>query len=479
MSKNIIEYFENICKIPHGSGNTLRLAEYCCEIADKNGLWYQMDDSGNVTVKKPPSVGMENCPTVIIQGHLDMVCAKKAGSSFDFDKSGIEIVKNGDFISAKDTTLGADDGVAVAYALALMEDDSIVCPPLEIVLTSEEEVGMTGAENLDVADLKGKKLINIDSDREGIFTVSCAGGINVKAVYKYEAGNSGGTLCRVKLSGFKGGHSGTEINTGVLNANKVIGEILYKLQQFGIRLVDFCGGDKPNAIAAYAEATFLTEHGTETEVKNSILRLFRDFKKKAGFFDSDMRCDISFEATDSIMAMSEFDTCGISEFMSCAPNGVVAMEESIDGLVRTSLNIGTVRSSAETVEIVLSLRSSDNADLKRLENEVRGLAEKFGFNVGTDGAHPAWEYAGKSELFDIMTDVYKNKYGRNPTVTSIHAGLECAVFADKIKGLEAVSVGPDIYDIHTVNEKVSVSSVNRVWEYLKAVLASMPHRKTF
>lgn len=473
MSKTIIEYFENICKIPHGSGNTRRLAEYCCEIAEKNGLWYHMDDSGNVTVKKPPSVGMENCPTVIIQGHLDMVCAKKAGSGFDFEKSGIEIVKNGDFVSAKDTTLGADDGVAVAYALALMEDDSIVCPPLEIVLTSEEEVGMTGAEYLDVTGLTGKKLINIDSDREGIFTVSCAGGVNVNAVYKYEARNGSGTLCRIKLSGFKGGHSGTEINTGVLNANKVMGEILYKLQQFGIRLADFCGGDKPNAIAAYAEAAFLTERGTETEVKNLILQLFRDFKKKAVFADSDIRCDISYEASDSVMTMSEFDTCGVSEFMSCAPNGVVAMEESIEGLVRTSLNIGTVRSSTEAVEIVLSLRSSDNADLKRLENEVRALAEKFGFNVGTDSAHPAWEYAGESELLNIMTDVYKNKYGRKPTVTSIHAGLECAVFADKINGLEAVSVGPDIYDIHTVNEKASVSSINRVWEYLKAVLASM------
>lgn len=474
MSKNVIEYFENICKIPHGSGNTSELAAYCCKIAEKNGLWYHMDSNGNVTVKKPPSNGMENCPTVIIQGHLDMVCAKKADSGFDFEKSGIELVKNGDYISAKDTTLGADDGVAVAYALALMEDNSIACPPLEIVLTSEEEVGMTGAENFDTSDLKGKKLINIDSDREGIFTVSCAGGVNVNAVLKYKAESDDGVLCRVKLSGFKGGHSGTEINTGVLNANKIMGEILHKLQKIGIRLADIDGGDKPNAIAAYSQAAFLTEQGSESEVKDTILQTFQAFKKKAVSADFGMVCEISFEPSDGVRVMNESDTCSICEFLGCVPNGVVGMDENIEGLVKTSLNLGTIRSGGDSAEIILSLRSSDNADLKKLENKIKTLAEKFGFEACSEGAHPAWEYAGESELLKIMTDVYYGKYGEKPTVTSIHAGLECAVFADKIKGLEAISIGPDIYDIHTVNERVSVSSLNRVWEYLKDVLANMP-----
>lgn len=473
MTHTVIDYFEKICAIPHGSGNTKKLAEYCCMIAEKNGLFCRMDESGNVVVKIPSSPGREDAPTVIVQGHLDMVCAKMPECNIDFEKESIKLIKSGDFISAEGTTLGADDGIAVAYALALMEDKSLVHSPIEIVLTTDEEVGMTGAENLDVSDLNGKMLINIDSDSEGVFTVSCAGGINVHAVFEPKKEMCSGSLCKIKADGFKGGHSGTEINTGVLNANKVMGSVLNALiGNMNIHLVSICGGDKSNAIAAYSEAKFVLADGTEAEAESLIAESFSKIKSKAAK-DPLINISVCFKPWFHDNAICIDDSRRIIEFINGVPDGVIAMDGYIDGLVKTSLNLGTVRSGADKIEMTHSLRSSSNDELKELENKIKVIAQNAQSTVFSEGAHPAWEYSGSSRLADIMSGVFYGKYGRKPVVSAIHAGLECAVFADKIKGLDAVSIGPDMYDIHTVNERVSVSSVNRVWDFLKDVLAEI------
>jgi len=468
-----MDYFYEICKIPHGSGNTDAIAEYCVSFAKELGLYVRKDEFNNVIIKKNASEDKKDCAPVIIQGHLDMVCAKTADSDFDFLKDGIICITDGDFVKAKDTTLGADNGIAVAYALALLADDTISHPPLEVILTSDEEIGLIGANNIDVFDIDGKMLINIDSEDEGIFTVSCAGGARADIKFSFDKKNHSGTMLVVSLTGLEGGHSGVEIHKGGKNANKVLGEILSSVcETIDINLVNISGGDKDNAIPAAAKAEILVNPKDVENAENKILSLFDEIKKEA---HTDKNINISIEKTENAekSALSADETKNIFDAIKNVKNGVLKMDENTKGLVKTSLNLGVALTDENAVNLTFSLRSNDNGELDDLIEELREFSKTYGADFDYGARYPAWEYVKNSYLRDVMVKTYSKIYSKDPEVTAIHAGLECGAFAGKIKDLDAVSIGPQMYDVHTARERVSVSSVNRVWEFLKEVLKNI------
>ena len=472
-NKSVMDYFYEICKIPRGSGNTDTIAEYCVNVAKELGLYVRKDEFNNVIIKKAATDDKKDSDPIIIQGHLDMVCAKTENSDFDFLKDGIKCIKDGDFVHAENTTLGADNGIAVAYALSLIDSDTISHPPLEIILTSDEEVGLIGANNIDVFDIDGKRLINIDSEDEGIFTVSCAGGARADIKINFEKENCCGNLLRVSLSDLEGGHSGVEIHKGGKNANKVMGEILSGVcEAVDVNIVSLSGGDKDNAIAASAKAEILLKPQDTKKAEDKILSLFNEIKKEA-LIDKNMHIAIEKSEEVTKAAIGAKLSKNIFDAVKNVKNGVLAMDENTKGLVKTSLNLGVVTTYENTIELTFSLRSNDNGELDALIGELKSFSQKYGADFEYGARYPAWEYVKNSYLRDVMVKTYSEKYEKEPLVTAIHAGLECGAFAGKIKDLDAVSIGPQMYDVHTVRERVSLSSVERVWEFLKAVLKNI------
>lgn len=441
--------------------------------AERCGLYCRTDLSGNVIVKKPASPGKDSSEPVIIQGHLDMVCAKAPGRTFDFKTDAVEVLREGDFLTANGTTLGADDGIAVAYALALMADSSAVHPPLEIILTSDEETGMNGARGLDLSDICSRRLINIDSDREGVFTVSCAGGARASLEFKAEKSRCSGILCCLSVSGLRGGHSGTEIDKGGLNANKVIADILADMaDKADINIINLEGGDKDNAIPKNSICRFAVNEESVGLLAELSAERLKEYKE---LFPAEDGIDICVKACGEFCGDAfgtEFSRVLIRALCEL-PNGVTEMDPNIGGLVKTSLNLGTLNTQEGGIKAVFSLRSNENAGVSALSDLLGAAAQKYGAHFEISGSYPAWEYAETSPLREKMLEVYRRLYGKEPIVTAIHAGLECGIFAGKLPQLDAVSIGPDMYDIHTSDERVSLSSVNRVWEFLKAVLKEL------
>lgn len=471
-NKTVLDFFYEICSIPHGSGNTDEIADYCVGVAKELGLYVRKDEFNNVVIKKDASEDKKNSSPVIIQGHLDMVCAKTPDSDFDFLKDSIKYITDGDYIRAENTTLGADNGIAVAYALALISDDSISHPPLEIILTSDEETGLIGANNLDVFDISAKQLINIDSEEEGIFTVSCAGGVRVDMAFDMPLKKVWGKLVSISVNGLSGGHSGMEIHKGGQNANKIIGKILNGLcEEFDFNVLSINGGDKDNAIAAHAKAEIVVKSQESQKIENKILKMFDEIKEDS-LVDPNINISVKSEDFSGEAATAEF-SANISKALATVKNGVISMDENSPELVKTSLNLGVVSTTQNTVNLTFALRSNDNRELDNLKNEMRKFSQKYGAGFKTEGEYPAWEYEPDSHIRDVMSYVYEDKYGKKPIIMSIHAGLECGVFSAKLGGVDAVSIGPDMYDVHTVKERVSIASVDRVWEFLKSVLEAL------
>jgi len=472
-TKTVLDYFYEICAIPHGSGNTGAIADYCVNVAKELGLYVRKDEFNNVVIKKEASDDKKGAKPVIIQGHLDMVCAKTPDSDFDFLHDGIKCITDGDFIRAENTTLGGDDGIAVAYALALISDDTISHPPLEIILTADEEIGLVGANNIDVFDISGKQFINIDSEKEGIFTVSCAGGVRCDLVFSSSVNEVNGTLVSVTVSGLIGGHSGTQIHKRGQNANKLIGEILNQVcEKFDINLIGINGGSKENAIAVNSKAEFIAKTEDSKEIESLISNLSEEIKAVSSV-DPDIAIDVKIGGEIIKEAFDITFSKKIAKALATCKNGVIAMDENTPGLVKTSLNLGVVLTEKNVVSLFFGLRSNDNKELENLKEEIRDFSEKYDAKFNSSGAYPAWEYVKDSHLRDVMCTLYKEMYGKDPKVVAIHAGLECGVFSGKLGGIDAVSMGPNVYDIHTVNERLSISSVERVWEFLKSVLKAL------
>ncbi len=466
MPKRVFEIFEEICSIPHGSGNTKKLAEFCVSFAKNLGLSCVMDDRGNVVIYKKGTNGREEESPVILQAHLDMVCAKNADCDFDFEKDGISVETDGETVWANGTTLGADNGIGVAMILAILEDNALSHPPVEGVLTMDEETGLIGASHLDGALLKGNRMLNLDSEDEGVFTAGCAGGSRVQIDFPVTyIPNEKQAFC-VSLQGLMGGHSGIEIHKNRLNANVVLANILYGLHNSGdLQITSFKGGSLDNAIAKEASCVVVTSFD-----KEQLEALLSDRKEKLKTTeDSDFTFMV--ELVDAPEQVWDEDTTRrVLTFLSVAPYGVQAMCEDLPDVVETSLNLGITATGEERFTAVYSLRSSVEANLTALGLKMVTLAKEYGALASEGSRYPAWEFRSHSPLRNKMEQVFEACYSKKPVTEVIHAGLECGVFGQKIKNLDAVSLGPNMVDVHTPLERVWVDSVERVYHYLCQLL---------
>ena len=457
----VFDYFEQICGIPHGSGDTRRISDYCVAFAKEHGLYYRQDALNNVIIKKPATPGYENHPAVILQGHLDMVCEKAPDCSIDFAKDGLDVDVDGDWVFAHGTTLGGDDGIAVAMALAILASDDLPHPPLEVLFTVDEETGMYGAEGLDPSDVEGRLLINVDSEEQGVLTVSCAGGARAEISLPLTYTRATDTPYYVTVLGLQGGHSGVEIDKGRLNANVVMGEFLKTIP---CRIVTIDGGQKDNAIPVFCEA-MITCAIDPTEAAAA----FAAAHRVAG--DPDLTISVELAIADETMDADS--TSRVIDFLTTVPNGIQSMSADIDGLVQTSLNLGILTTEEDTLCASFAVRSSKNEEKMALLADLEAVAHRLGGTYSSHGHYPAWEYRKDSRLRDVMCRVWQDQTGESPVVMAIHAGLECGLFCEKLPGLDAVSIGPDMQDIHTCRERLSVSSTARVYDYLCAVLQEL------
>lgn len=458
--ERVFYYFEEICKIPHGSGDTSKISDFCERFAIEHKLEYVREEIGNVIIKKSATSGKEDSLPVIIQGHLDMVCEKNPDVVFDFYNDSIEVNTDGVFVFANGTTLGGDDGIAVAMALAILESNDIVHPALEVLFTVDEETGMYGAGALDGSLFKGNRLINIDSEEEGVFTVSCAGGVRAELTVPVTFEDNSMPCYKITVDGLQGGHSGVEIHKGRLNANKVSASLLLDLGD--VRIVSINGGLKDNAIPAHSQIIVATEMDIENVAS--------EFAEK-NRIETDNNLTVSVVKTNTYdKAMSFNSSKKVADFLHNVPNGIVKWSDDIEGLVETSLNLGVLKTEENCVSASFALRSSVNAEKMALLDKLEAFVKDFDGEIFSEAHYPAWEYKKDSVLRDTMVRVYEEMYGDEPQVVAIHAGLECGLLCEKIENLDAVSIGPNMMDIHTPREKISVASVERVYKYLLRLL---------
>lgn len=469
---SVFGYFEKICSIPHGSGNTKAISDYLVSFAKEHGLAYIQDELNNVLMFQDGTPGYEDHEPVILQGHMDMVCEKSPDCSIDFAVDGLDVTHDDTCVFANGTTLGGDDGIAVAYCLALLSDPTIPHPPLEIIITVDEETGMYGADGVDLSMFKGKRMINLDSEDEGIFTVSCAGGARAGIRLPLSRHAVYGPCIKLTVDGLVGGHSGMEIDKNRANANKVMGMFLDEIKKrMPLCLTAIGGGSKDNAITRSCTAS-LVAMGMELEQINDIAA---SLQEKIRTEYAEPNAVISADNIDALggNALSTQDTDKIIGLLCAAPNGVQAMCADMPDLVQTSLNMGIVKMDADSFTMTFSVRSSVNQEKVDLLKKLENLAGMYGAEFSSTGDYPAWEYRAESVLRDTMVAQYRQMYGQDPQVVSIHAGLECGLLGQKIDGLDAVSIGPQMHDIHTNRERLEIDSTRRVWEFLLAVLKAL------
>lgn len=477
----VFQFFEEICSIPHGSGNVEQISNYLVDFAKERGLKYRQDEKYNVVIWKDGSKGYEDSEPVILQGHMDMVAVKTADCPKDMEKDGLDLEVNGDLISAKGTSLGGDDGIAVAYSLAILDDPDMPHPPLEVIITTDEEIGMLGAAYMDVSDIKGHLFLNMDSEDEGIFTVSCAGGATVTCKFPYERENVQAAVMRVSLDGFSGGHSGVEIDKGRANANVVMGRLLYSVMN-DVRLISINGGEKDNAIALSCQVEIAVPADKAEEVKNKMQETFAIVAEEYKVTDPNAalhveagdadKADGTAQSTD-VQALTAKDTAAVIQALLHMPYGIQRMNPEIEGLVQTSLNLGILRTNETSVDLSYAVRSASEHEKQFLIDKMDALAVLLGGITEISGPYPGWEYRADSRLRDVLVDTYRELYGNDPVVEGIHAGLECGLFASKMGDIDAVSLGPQMEGIHTVNEVLSISSVQRTWELVTKALAAL------
>ena len=467
----VFHYFEDICAIPHGSYNTKAISDYLVAFAKAHDLRYIQDSLNNVILFGDATPGYEDHAPVIIQGHMDMVCVKEPDCPKDLTVDPIDVTHNGEFVYAEGTSLGADDGIAVAFALALLADPTIPRPALEVVVTVDEETGMEGASGIDLSMLKGRRLLNIDHDEEGTFTVSCAGGVKTTVHLPVKRRAVYGPCVRLTVEGLKGGHSGGEIHKPLANANKVMAEFLGRIQQImPVCITKLSGGEKDNAIPSYCHVTMVALAMYIERINDIAEALQKEIRENYDEPDAIVRGD-DVDALGG-NALTTEDSAKVIALMNALPNGIQAWSQEIDGLVQTSLNMG-VSTLNEELQLTFALRSSVNREKEELKKKVEEVAAFYGASCTHRGEYPAWEYKKESALRDTMVRVYEDMYGEKPGVFAIHAGLECGLLSEKIEGLDCISLGPQAYDIHTPRERLSIASTQRFWKYLQEVLKQL------
>ncbi len=469
--EGVFRFFEELCNIPHGSGNTKMISDYLVDFAKSRNIRYIQDELNNVILFAPGTCGLEDRDPVIIQGHMDMVCEKDDDCPIDMDTQGLDVDHDGQFVFAHGTTLGGDDGIAVAYALAILDDPTIPHPPLEVVVTVDEETGMFGAAGIDLSMLRGRKLLNIDSEDEGVFTVSCAGGARGTITLTADKKPVYGPVIRLCVDALQGGHSGVEIHKNRANANKVMGILLQRINALmPLCITGISGGAKDNAIPRSCKAT-LVAMGTDLERLNDVIA---DLQQEIRTRYDEPEAVITGDMVDAFggNALSCEDSKKVIDLLCRVPNGVIAWSQDIDGLVQTSLNLG-VMNLKDAFSMTFAVRSSVNQEKRELLDELNNIAGEFGADYSEMGDYPAWEYRKDSPLRDAITGVYRDMYGKEAEVVAIHAGLECGLLSEKIADLDCVSLGPQMHDIHTSRERLDIASTGRVWELILNLLKSL------
>lgn len=470
--EKVFYYFEEICRIPHGSHHTRAISDYCVRFAEERNLEVLQDELGNVIIRKEGSAGYEKADRVILQGHLDMVCEKTAGSAHDFEKDGLELMVCGDYLSAKETTLGGDDGIAIAMILSVLDSSCISHPPIEAVFTTDEEVGMIGAAGLNPDVLTGRMLINIDSEEEGILTAGCAGGFRFDAEIPVEYEEADGCAISVRISGLQGGHSGMEIHRQRGNAIALAGRLLNHCREmFPIRIAGMEGGSKDNVIAKEARLKLIVPRDREEAFVREAEELERIWRSEFGGDEPDLFVQISRDEEGA--AFSEESTNRVIFYLTAMPDGVVCYERQIPGQVETSLNAGILKTGDRKVTVSHLVRSSVESKKEELKERILAIVRMAGGQGTARDEYPSWSYREESRLRDIMIRTYRDMYGKEPEVMTVHAGLECGLFVGRIPDLDCVSFGPELLDVHSVNERMNIRSVERCYNYLLEVLKAV------
>lgn len=466
---NVFHFFEEICNIPHGSGNIDQISDYLVAFAKERNLEYYQDDIKNVIIIKEATAGYENKEPIMLQGHMDMVAVKKPGSPIDMTTEGLQLAVEGDYVYAKDTSLGGDDGIAVAYELAILDANNLSHPRVECIFTVDEEVGLNGAAAIDLSVCKAKRMLNLDSEEEGIFLTGCAGGMRVDCQLPVKREMVDGALCEVFIGGLTGGHSGAEIHKGRANSNSLMGRFLVHAgKKVVMNIVDMEGGLADNAIPRETKMQVVV---SDVEALNAQVAEFdRILKTEYATKDAGIFVKVSVVEVGSFEAVTTEDSKKCGNLVFLLPGGVQAMSGDVEGLVETSLNMGQMSMKKDALNLGFSLRSSIETAKYMLEEKVYAMTESFGGSCKTTGDYPGWAYRVDSPLRDSMVKIYKEMFGSEPKIEAIHAGLECGFFLGKIPELDCVSIGPDMKDIHTTEEMMSISSVKRSWEFILKIL---------
>lgn len=471
--KKVFYYFEEISKIPHISFHEQELSDYCVAFAKEHNLEHYQDEMGNVVIIKEATEGYENVEPIIIQGHLDMVGDKTDDCTLDMEKEAITLLVEGDYVTADSTTLGGDDGIAVAYALAFLDSEDIEHPRLEVVLTVSEEVGLLGADGIDLSMCKGRRLINIDSEEEGVITAGCAGGVRTYSHIPVGREEKTGMVYELMITGLLGGHSGININDGRANANLLMGRFLMRLQEeMEVTLCGAGGGAKDNVIAKSATATVIIAEDKE-EVFIAQSQIFASsIVQEYGVTDPNFELIARPLGTKKVMALDDISNDRVITALAVMPNGVQSMSADVKGLVETSLNMGVMELKEDEFLLDFAIRSSVTSAKQMLVDKVTRIVRTLDGTTELQGDYPSWPYERESDFRDLCVDIYEEMYGKKPVIDIIHAGLECGLLSGKLEGLQCISIGPDMMDVHTPNEKISISSVARVWAYLVKILAA-------
>ncbi len=471
--KVLWQYFLALSRIPRGSRNEAAAAAWVAEEGRRLGCEVEQDAVGNVLVRKRAAPGREGRPALALQSHLDMVCEKNEGTPHDFARDPIDVVRDGDVLRARGTTLGADNGIGVATALAVLAARDLAHPAIEALFTVDEETGLTGANGLRGGWLRAARLLNLDSEEEGELTIGCAGGVDSVATraVRWEPAPAGGAAHRLRVLGLKGGHSGIDIGAGRGNALRILGQVLHALvARHGLRLGAVRGGNKRNAIAREASALVVVEPGRAAALSDDVARLAREWRAALGSLDPNLALALEPGAAERVMA--EADARAVIGLLLAGPHGVEAMSPDIAGLVQTSTNLGMADTRGDAVEVCFLTRSSIDASKAALAERIAATAALAEFEVAQSGGYPGWKPEPGSALVALVDGVHRELFGKPMIVKAIHAGLECGLIGEKYPGMEMASIGPSMWDVHTPDEHVSIPSVAAFWRLLTAVLAA-------
>ena len=471
-ASRVFHYFREISAIPRGSHHTKAISDHLVEFAKEKGLEYAQDEANNVIIAKKASEGCENAEPIALQGHIDMVLASEPDKEIDMLTEPVTIIEDGDWMKADGTTLGADNGIAVAMMLAALEDETLQHPYLECIFTSDEEVGLIGATSIDLSVLKSRRLLNLDSESEGVFCAGCAGGAEVVCRMPIKWKSRAGKVLKLKVAGLRGGHSGAEIHIGSANANVLMARMLLGLyEEFPFRLISMSGGDADNAIPTNSAASILLDKNADEEKVEALFRgIAEEMELEYKVTDPDMTWSTGWEETDSVKAASKKNTAVLIGYLVSLPNGITHMSPVIREMPQTSLNMGIVRTSKDGLKLEFMVRSSVNSQTSYLCDRLVCITKGFGGTPEIRSSYPAWEYRNDSPFRDLAVKTYTELTGQEPGVEIIHAGLECGILAGKVEGLDCISAGPDLENVHTVRERMRISSVENVWAFVLELL---------